>query len=527
MADLLNLSGQGKGLFALTSSDGAIPQAGNPLSDGGIPTDTSDGPHSEVFAHDEEGSRSFANLVQDQLVAEETSRKSAKAEEPAQQPAESVFYAGEPLTESPLGKYQLTMLDGEALPGEGEGLPSNGNPVPQVPELLSSEQPATLLSDPADLQVVKPDAAEAQLSLVEEAVAAGDELTGLIAEQSENTVTTDDIDLLPAEDKDSVFDDLAFIKEQAVDSGESQTSAAQLKAMDDSESAGKAAVTPEELVDADGDSIAIKNQLKSEQQVIVGEDNMARKSSQVTAEIAAERSRSRGGNSADGVVNSASTQNQENSRLQFASQLAQSSIAESDIAGKSAREGMPQGQVSSQSVSQSASSIEQANATRIEHSAALTERSNQSSSESKSVEVRLAVPFSRKDWNEQLGKQLSFLVSRNMDSAQIQLDPPELGPMQVRISIQQDQVALQFQAQHGMVREALDQSIARLQELFSEEGLDLVSVDVSDGSTSNDSSTSEGESDAGPGSETVEESDEILTPMRVAANSDGKIDYFI
>ena len=527
MADLLNLSGQGKGLFALTSSDGAIPQAGNPLSDGGIPTNSSEGPHSEGYGHEEDGSRSFANLVQDQLVAEEPPRKPAKVVEPEQQPVESVFYAGEPLTESPLGKYQLTMLDGEALPEVGEGLPSSGNPVPQVPELLSAEQPSVLLSDPTEVQLAKPDATAAQLSSVKETVAAGDALTGLLAEQSDNTVTTDDIDLLPAEDKDSVFDDLAFIKEQAVDSGESQIAAAQLKSAADSESAAQVVVTPEELIDADGESVAIKNQLKSEPQILAGEDNMARKSSLVTAEIAAERSRSRGGNSAEGVVNSSGTQNQENSRQQFANQLAQSSIAESDIAGKSAREGMLQGQAPSQTVAQSASSIEQANATRIENSAALTERSNQSGSESKSVEVRLAVPFSRKDWNEQLGKQLSFLVSRNMDSAQIQLDPPELGPMQVRINIQQDQVALQFQAQHGMVREALDQSIARLQELFSEEGLDLVSVDVSDGSASNDSSTSEGESDAGPGSETVEESDEILTPMRVAANSDGKIDYFI
>ena len=123
-----------------------------------------------------------------------------------------------------------------------------------------------------------------------------------------------------------------------------------------------------------------------------------------------------------------------------------------------------------------------------------------------------------------------MLLAKNMDSAQIQLDPPELGPLTVKIQINQDQVSLQFTSGHSAVREALEQSSQRLQQMFSDEGLDLVDVGVSDQKRDSDQNEEQGESEPKFGESSVglsDESDGLLTPVRNVAIDDGNIDYFI
>lgn len=92
----------------------------------------------------------------------------------------------------------------------------------------------------------------------------------------------------------------------------------------------------------------------------------------------------------------------------------------------------------------------------------------------------VTVPVSQPNWGQATGERILWMVSQKLQSAELQLDPPELGPLQVRISVQNDQVSLSFVSQHAQVREALDQQALRLREMFEGQGLDLVDVDVSD-----------------------------------------------
>jgi flagellar hook-length control protein FliK len=78
-----------------------------------------------------------------------------------------------------------------------------------------------------------------------------------------------------------------------------------------------------------------------------------------------------------------------------------------------------------------------------------------------------------------VGDKVLWLAAQNVSSAEIRLDPPELGPMQVKVSVNQEQVNVTFTSPHAGVREALDQQLNRLREMFSEQGLNL-NVDVSD-----------------------------------------------
>jgi flagellar hook-length control protein FliK len=65
-------------------------------------------------------------------------------------------------------------------------------------------------------------------------------------------------------------------------------------------------------------------------------------------------------------------------------------------------------------------------------------------------------------------------------SAQIQLDPPELGSLTIRIQLVDQSATVNFVSPHAMVRDALEQQAQRLQEMFNEQGLNLRDVSVSD-----------------------------------------------
>jgi flagellar hook-length control protein FliK len=96
------------------------------------------------------------------------------------------------------------------------------------------------------------------------------------------------------------------------------------------------------------------------------------------------------------------------------------------------------------------------------------------------VNPSVAVPVGQPQWSQAVGEKVLWLAAQNVTSAEIRLDPPELGPLQVRVSVHQDQASVSFTSHHSVVREALDQNLNRLRELFGEQGIDLMNVDVSD-----------------------------------------------
>lgn len=94
--------------------------------------------------------------------------------------------------------------------------------------------------------------------------------------------------------------------------------------------------------------------------------------------------------------------------------------------------------------------------------------------------MRVQVAFGHAQWSEALAERTAWLAGQQIHSAELQLDPPELGPLQVRISVHQDQASVSFVSANPQVREALDQSMTRLRDLLQEQGMQLVDAGVSD-----------------------------------------------
>ncbi len=83
-------------------------------------------------------------------------------------------------------------------------------------------------------------------------------------------------------------------------------------------------------------------------------------------------------------------------------------------------------------------------------------------------------------WSDVFAERVSFAVRQNLQEAEIRLNPPQLGQVDVRIVMSNDQATLMFSSPHGAVREAIEQSLGRLRDMLADSGFNLVNVDVSD-----------------------------------------------
>ena len=84
-------------------------------------------------------------------------------------------------------------------------------------------------------------------------------------------------------------------------------------------------------------------------------------------------------------------------------------------------------------------------------------------------------------WSEELVNRVMYLSSANLKSADIQLEPAELGRLDIRVNLSPDQAAqVNFVSAHAGVREALDSQMHRLREMMAQQGMGQVDVNVSD-----------------------------------------------
>lgn len=91
----------------------------------------------------------------------------------------------------------------------------------------------------------------------------------------------------------------------------------------------------------------------------------------------------------------------------------------------------------------------------------------------------LNVPPQHPSWNQSVGDRLQWMVGQNLQTAEIRLDPPELGSMEVRIQMNKDSTSIVFAAPNQQVRDALESAIPRLREMMDDIGLSLGDVNVS------------------------------------------------
>ena len=154
---------------------------------------------------------------------------------------------------------------------------------------------------------------------------------------------------------------------------------------------------------------------------------------------------------------------------------------------------------------------------------------NQAPLEKSNSQFKLDVPPQSPQWSEQIARRITIMSNDQIQSARIQLDPPELGLLEIKIKVQQDQVNVAFSSSHQVVRDALESQAPRLKELMEQQGVDLTDVDVSDHTQQQMASGQEqgdGEMSQSSGEGEWQDSDLDNESQTITLQSDSLVDDF-
>lgn len=95
--------------------------------------------------------------------------------------------------------------------------------------------------------------------------------------------------------------------------------------------------------------------------------------------------------------------------------------------------------------------------------------------------VNQPIAMHQSGWTEEVVNRVMYLSSANLKAADIQLQPAELGRLDIRVNMVPDQqTQVTFMSAHPGVREALDGQMHRLRDMFAQQGMGQVDVNVSD-----------------------------------------------
>ena len=89
-----------------------------------------------------------------------------------------------------------------------------------------------------------------------------------------------------------------------------------------------------------------------------------------------------------------------------------------------------------------------------------------------------AVNIHKPEGQQQLNEKIRWMVNARNTMAEIRLDPPELGSMQVRVNVAGDAASVSFVVQSQQAKEALADAMPKLRDMLSEQGIELGDAQV-------------------------------------------------
>jgi flagellar hook-length control protein FliK len=141
----------------------------------------------------------------------------------------------------------------------------------------------------------------------------------------------------------------------------------------------------------------------------------------------------------------------------------------------------------------------------------------------------ISVSTNNQQWGDALGERVSFLINQKLNNAEIRIDPPHLGKLDIQIHIKDDSAQVVIHTQHVQTRDLVESSSLRLREILQDAGYSSVDVNVSHRDSSSNQNAS-GDSQSGDSHQSVlqEPINAAVGVMQQAsiAVADGRIDYF-
>ena len=161
----------------------------------------------------------------------------------------------------------------------------------------------------------------------------------------------------------------------------------------------------------------------------------------------------------------------------------------------------------------------------------ITQETRQQHSETvKSIQQQAALdkpmPLNQPQGQQQLAEKIRWMVNGRQSMAEIRLDPPEMGSMQIRLNVSGDSASVSFVVQSQHAKEMLADAMPRLRDMFSEQGIDLGESFVSQQQTGEQGEQQSGGQSGGGFDDNVPE-DAKMNETRVVRQANGLIDDYV
>ncbi|KFI08716.1 flagellar hook-length control protein FliK [Massilia sp. BSC265] len=121
-------------------------------------------------------------------------------------------------------------------------------------------------------------------------------------------------------------------------------------------------------------------------------------------------------------------------------------------------------------------SVETPSITQLQAQAAKLESVNPAAVPTDRIPARLGTQA----WDNQVSQRIVYMVGKEQ-AATLTLNPPDLGPVQVVLSVSNDQASVAFSSNQLEVRQALENALPRLREMMGENGIALGNATVDAG----------------------------------------------
>jgi len=94
------------------------------------------------------------------------------------------------------------------------------------------------------------------------------------------------------------------------------------------------------------------------------------------------------------------------------------------------------------------------------------------------AQLGVSAHMSTPAWSQQFSEKIVWMAHNEIQSAQIQINPPQLGPLQITLNLSGDQASAIFASPHPEVRQAIENSMPQLKEMLASAGISLGDTNV-------------------------------------------------
>ncbi|MFN3883368.1 MAG: flagellar hook-length control protein FliK [Rhodocyclaceae bacterium] len=106
---------------------------------------------------------------------------------------------------------------------------------------------------------------------------------------------------------------------------------------------------------------------------------------------------------------------------------------------------------------------------------------HQSPAQSSTAHENLIVarPVGTPGWSDEVGNRIAWIAGQGRSQAELVLNPPQMGRIEVNLTLNGDQATASFASSNPVVRELLEAALPRLREVLADAGIQLGQAQVS------------------------------------------------